>query len=146
MHTYEDHEFIALGRLAPGITAALLYNQLAAVQRQIKAAHPGPAVRDSVMGHRTQPVAPKRPEELFDSFDVKALATASIGQIHVAYLNRRKVAVKVPRPTVDIDFKGDIRLMSAMIRLIRLVRLKWLYWTIEPMSEFMAWTREELDY
>ena len=51
MHTYEDHEYFALGRLAPGITATLLYNQLAAVQRQIKAAHPGPAVRDSVMGH-----------------------------------------------------------------------------------------------
>jgi predicted permease len=51
MQTYEDHEFIALGRLAPGIAATSLYNQLAAVQRQIKAAHPGPAVRDSVTGH-----------------------------------------------------------------------------------------------
>ncbi|MGC2657642.1 MAG: ABC transporter permease [Bryobacteraceae bacterium] len=51
MHTYEDHEFSALGRLAPGITPASLYRQLSAVQRQIKAAHPGPAVRDSVMGH-----------------------------------------------------------------------------------------------
>lgn len=51
MHTYEDHEFTALGRLAPGITANLLYNQLTTVQRQIKAAHPGPAVRDRVMGY-----------------------------------------------------------------------------------------------
>jgi putative ABC transport system permease protein len=51
MHTYEDHEFSVLGRLAPGITATLLYSQLTTVQRQIKAAHPGPAVRDSVMGH-----------------------------------------------------------------------------------------------
>jgi len=42
MHTYEDHEFSALGRLAPGITATLLYNQLTTVQRQIKAAHPRP--------------------------------------------------------------------------------------------------------
>lgn len=50
MHTYEDHEFIALGRLARGITATLLYSRLTTVQRQIKAAHPGPAVRDSVMG------------------------------------------------------------------------------------------------
>jgi putative ABC transport system permease protein len=50
MHTYEDHEFIALGRLAPGVTDALVYSQLATVQRQIKAAHPGPAVRDSVTG------------------------------------------------------------------------------------------------
>ncbi len=51
MHTYEDHEFIVLGRLARGITATSLYKRLATVQRQIKAAHPGPAVRDSVMGY-----------------------------------------------------------------------------------------------
>ena len=51
MHTYEDHEFFALGRLAPGTSANLLYNRLNAVQRQIKAAHPGPSVRDSVLGH-----------------------------------------------------------------------------------------------
>jgi putative ABC transport system permease protein len=51
MHTYEDHEFSVLGRLAPGITAASLYNRLATVQMQIKAAHPGSAVRDGVMGH-----------------------------------------------------------------------------------------------
>ena len=51
MHTYEAHNFIALGRLGPGITAAFLYSQLAGVQMQIKAAHPNPAVRDSVTGH-----------------------------------------------------------------------------------------------
>ncbi len=50
MKTYEDHEFIGLARLAPGITPVALYNQLTAVQKQIKAAHPGPSVRDSVMG------------------------------------------------------------------------------------------------
>ena len=51
MQTYEDHEFSALGRLSRGIAPALLFNRLATVQRQIKAAHPGSAVRDSVMGH-----------------------------------------------------------------------------------------------
>lgn len=51
MQTYEDHEFIAVGRLAPGIKATSLYTQVDTVQRQIKAAHPGPAVRDSAVGH-----------------------------------------------------------------------------------------------
>ncbi len=51
MQTYENHEFIGLARLAPGVTANALIDQLAAVQHQIKAAHPGPAVRDTVMGH-----------------------------------------------------------------------------------------------
>lgn len=51
MQTYEDHEFIGLARLSPGVTVAAFFDQLNAVQRQIKTAHPGPAVRDAVMGH-----------------------------------------------------------------------------------------------
>jgi putative ABC transport system permease protein len=51
IHTYEDHEFLGLARLAPGVTPPALLAQLTAGQRQIKAAHPGPAVRDTVMGH-----------------------------------------------------------------------------------------------
>jgi putative ABC transport system permease protein len=51
METYREHEFVAIGRLAPGVTAASLFSQLNAVQRRIKAAHPGPAVRDNVTGH-----------------------------------------------------------------------------------------------
>lgn len=51
MQTYEEHDFIGLARLAPGVTAASVSKQLAAVQRQIKAEHPVPAVRDSVRGH-----------------------------------------------------------------------------------------------
>jgi putative ABC transport system permease protein len=50
LKTYEDHEFIGLARLAPGVTPAAFYTELTAVQKQIKAAHPGPSVRDSVMG------------------------------------------------------------------------------------------------
>jgi ubiquinone biosynthesis protein len=86
------------------------------------------------------------PSEIFDSFDFAPLATASIGQVHLAWLDGRKLAVKVQRPTVRTDFAGDIRLMSSLVRLIRALRLKPFYWVIEPMSEFVAWTAEELDY
>jgi len=47
--------------------------------------------------------------ELFDSIERVPLATASIGQVHVAWLPGRKLAVKVQRPAVDVDFAGDIR-------------------------------------
>jgi ubiquinone biosynthesis protein len=87
-----------------------------------------------------------RPQELFDSFDERPLATASIGQVHVGWLDGRKVAVKVQRPLVEVEFAGDIRLMSATIRLIKRLRLRWLYWMLEPTGEFLAWTHEELDY
>jgi ubiquinone biosynthesis protein len=86
------------------------------------------------------------PAEIFDAFDPEPLATASIGQVHVATLNGRKVAVKVQRPNVDTDFQGDIRLMTVTIAVIRRLQLKSLYWMLEPMGEFVAWTREELDY
>ena len=88
----------------------------------------------------------RKPEEIFDHFEREPLATASIGQVHIAYIGDRKCAVKVQRPMVEIDFAGDIRLMSVTIRLIKALRLKVLYWMIEPISEFAMWTKEELDY
>jgi predicted unusual protein kinase regulating ubiquinone biosynthesis (AarF/ABC1/UbiB family) len=83
---------------------------------------------------------------LFDEFDPEPIATASIGQVHVAYLGGQKVAVKVQRPTVDAEFAGDIRLMTLTMQLIRRFSITALFWTLEPMGEFVAWTREELDY
>jgi ubiquinone biosynthesis protein len=87
-----------------------------------------------------------RPDELFERFDPEPLATASIGQVHAAVVRGRKVAVKVQRPSVDTDFTGDIRLMALAIRLIRRLQIESFYWMLEPMGEFVAWTREELDY
>jgi len=87
-----------------------------------------------------------RPSQIFDSFDSQPIATGSIGQVHEARLGEQKLAIKVRRPTVERDFAVDIRLMTAAIRLIRLAHLRKLNWMIEPMSEFLGWTREELDY
>ncbi|HEX3555647.1 MAG TPA: AarF/UbiB family protein [Thermoanaerobaculia bacterium] len=86
------------------------------------------------------------PEEIFDSFDPRPLATASVGQVYVAYLRGRKVAVKVQRPQVQVEFAGDLRLMAATMAAIRWLHLKPLYWMLEPMTEFVGWTREEMDY
>jgi len=86
------------------------------------------------------------PADLFDHFDPKPLATASIGQVHTAILRGRKVAVKVQRPSVEADFNGDIRLLVLAMGLIRRLQLKSMYWVLEPGGEFVAWTREELDY
>jgi len=86
------------------------------------------------------------PEEIFDAFDSKPLATASVGQVHVAYLQGHKVAVKVQRPRVESEFAGDLHLMTATMTAIRWLRLKALYWLLEPMTEFVGWTHEEIDY
>jgi ubiquinone biosynthesis protein len=86
------------------------------------------------------------PDELFDTFERPPLATASIGQVHTASLAGRRLAVKVQRPCVESEFRSDIRLMQAAIRAIRLLRFRPLAWLAEPLSEFVGWTREELDY
>jgi len=88
----------------------------------------------------------RSPDELFDAFDRRALATASVGQVHVAVMHGRKVAVKVQRPDVERSFAGDLRLISAAMTGIRRARLSGLYWLLEPLGEFVAWTNEELDY
>ena len=86
------------------------------------------------------------PEEVFDAIDRQPLATASVGQVHVAWLGGRKVAVKVQRPNVEREFWSDIRLMMGLMKAIRGLRLAPFYWLLEPLGEFVDWTREELDY
>src|SRR5215475_3619647 len=49
----------------------------------------------------------RKPYEIFDFFDLEPLATASVAQVHVAWRNGRKLAVKVQRPSVEDDFQGD---------------------------------------
>lgn len=88
----------------------------------------------------------RAPSELFDRIETEPLATASVGQVHVAYLGGRKVAVKVQRPNVESEFSDDIRVMAFVVACIKTLNLKTLEWMIEPMTEFIEWTREELDY
>jgi ubiquinone biosynthesis protein len=88
----------------------------------------------------------RRPDQLFDRIDRQPLAAASVGQVHVAWLSGRKVAVKVQRPAVAEEFGGDMRIMRATIRWVERLRLRFLAWVVDPMREFIAWTREELDY
>jgi len=51
--------------------------------------------------------------ELYATFDEKPLAAASIGQVHVATLNKtgEKVAVKIQRPNITDTIKADIEIL-----------------------------------
>lgn len=50
LNTYGDHEFLALARLAPGVSLATLAARVNALQKQIKSAHPEPAVHPGAIG------------------------------------------------------------------------------------------------
>jgi ubiquinone biosynthesis protein len=84
--------------------------------------------------------------ELCDSFSTEPMASASIGQVHVARVEGRDLAIKVQRPTTDRDFARDIAMMRVAARLIEGLRITSLHWLLEPMTEFIRWTEEELDY
>ena len=86
------------------------------------------------------------PREIFESFDSHPIATGSIGQVHVATLHGRKVAVKVRRPTIVSDFHADIAALNFTVRIVKMFRLRALYWIMAPTEEFIAWTQDELDY
>ena len=50
MDIFDDHEFLVVARLAPGATLAGLVSQVDTVQRNIKLAHPQPAVHTRAIG------------------------------------------------------------------------------------------------
>jgi len=50
LHTYGDHEFLAVARLAPGVSLPTLAARVDALQKQIKSAHPEPAVHPGAIG------------------------------------------------------------------------------------------------
>lgn len=88
----------------------------------------------------------RAPAQVFDRFDREPLSTASIGQVHVAYRDGRKYAVKVRRRGADAEFAEDIRLMDGLLRLVEFLRAERFFWLRSPITEFIDWTSEELDY
>lgn len=51
-------------------------------------------------------------DEIFDEFSEEPIASASIGQVHTAFLDNRYVAVKVQHPGIKKTVKSDIRIMK----------------------------------
>ncbi|MEM1207098.1 MAG: AarF/ABC1/UbiB kinase family protein [Acidobacteriota bacterium] len=86
------------------------------------------------------------PGRLFDHFESKPLASASIGQVHVAWLRGQKLAVKVQRPAAAREFGGDCRILELLAGLIEGLRLERFRFLVGPIREVVEWTRDELDY
>jgi len=54
----------------------------------------------------------KNPEQLFDKFNPKSTNAASIGQVHEAELNGKKLAVKIQYPGVADSISSDLKLVK----------------------------------
>ncbi len=54
----------------------------------------------------------KFPEEFFDSFTPDSVNAASIGQVHIAYKDGKKLAVKIQYPGVADSITSDLALVK----------------------------------
>jgi len=87
-------------------------------------------------------------KDVFLKFEKIPIASASIGQVHKAWLkNGKKVAVKVMRPNVEETFVVDIKLLYHIAELLEnhYAELKE-YELSRIVKEFERYTNNELDY
>jgi predicted unusual protein kinase regulating ubiquinone biosynthesis (AarF/ABC1/UbiB family) len=85
----------------------------------------------------------KSPFELFDSFSEKALHAASIGQVHEAWKDGRRYAVKVQYPGVADSISSDLKMVKPFaVQLMGLNEAD----VNRYMSEVEAKLMEETDY
>ena len=123
------------------LVAPDIADELALLQDQVPP-FPGEDARSIIEGALKQPVA-----ELFGSFELEPLASASIAQVHAATLpDGREVVVKVVRPGINRLIRRDIDLLMAIARLAEK------YWEggsrVKPtefVKEFETFIFDELD-
>ncbi len=87
----------------------------------------------------------RTPGEVFESFDATPVASASIGQVHLATLpGGHRVAVKVQYPDVDLMVKKDLR---AVRRIISIIQRFFPYHGLDDVyREIRAIIVQELDF
>ena len=87
----------------------------------------------------------KFPREIFAEFDKTPVASASIGQVHVARLcSGEKVAVKVQYPDIETIVATDLRALKRISRLAARLLPDWGWDVI--YSEIQKMVMSELDY
>lgn len=85
----------------------------------------------------------KKPNELFDSFDTKAKHAASIGQVHEAYKEGKKLAVKIQYPGVADAIHSDIQMVKPLAARLIGVPTKFLDYYTEEFEQRLI---EECNY
>ena len=86
-------------------------------------------------------------ETVFDAFDTDPISGASLGQVYVAEVDSRRVAVKVLRPNVRRRVESDLRVVATLTPVLRWASPPGQAFTLGNLAEeFTATIREEMDY
>lgn len=137
--------FVKFGQLMstrPDIVPADIVDELRQLQDQ---ARPEPFDRIRIVLEQELGLAI---EQVFTEFDPKPIASASIGQVHLARLpTGDEVVVKVQRPDADRQINADLQLLYQLARMIkdRVDRLSFIDLTA-LVDEFSRSILRELDY
>lgn len=84
------------------------------------------------------------PEDLFDSFDPQPIASASLAQVHVAWRDGKKYAVKVQHEGLVEGSAGDMAVITALVDLVPLLFHGFNYsWLTQEMNRNLP---QELDF
>jgi ubiquinone biosynthesis protein len=134
--------FIKVGQLI-SIMANVLPEEFRRELEQLQDAVPPRAYKD--VEARVIEELGKPPDQIFASFERGPIASASIGQVHLARLHTgEKVAVKVQYPDIDRIVKADLRTLRRIFRIV-----EWFipYQGLEDVyREVRAIVLEELDF
>jgi predicted unusual protein kinase regulating ubiquinone biosynthesis (AarF/ABC1/UbiB family) len=86
--------------------------------------------------------------DLFDSFEIEPLASASLGQVHRAKLyTGQEVVVKVQRPGLEKIFNLDFEVVHRLIRLLTRYFTSFKKYNLEAIyEEFFGLLFQEIDY
>jgi len=86
----------------------------------------------------------KLPTEIFDTFKYASIASASLGQVHVAYTKKgEQVAVKIQRPNIQELVNKDLSILNILGKLHDFFSKNKITLAIK---ELKSWTLRELDY
>lgn len=108
-----------------------------------KAQYQAPPLSGPLITNTFKKTLGKTPLEIFDTFDEKATNAASIGQVHIAEKNGKKLAVKIQYPGVADSIVSDLKMVKPFA--LRLMKVKEV--DIKPyFDEIQSKLLEEADY
>jgi ubiquinone biosynthesis protein len=88
----------------------------------------------------------RAPADVFATFDVLPVASASVAQVHRATLaDGREVAVKVRRPRIDQIVGFDLKVMRGVARILSIIPSIRLLAPVESVDEFGRAIRMQID-
>src|SRR5262249_44299466 len=103
---------------------------------------PTPEVRKRVQSELKQPL-----DNVFESFEERALAAASLGQVHRARYKGEEVIVKVLRPGVEELVATDIRVVQNLVFVLeQFIDHHIIRSTRTIIEEFSRVITEEMDF